>query len=71
MWPLLAASAAVDIDAYLKHDKFTDIKLSPTGEYLAATIPLEDRIALAIMRRSDNELIGSFSPGKDGVVHTF
>jgi hypothetical protein len=30
------ASAAVNIDAYVKKDSFEDIKLSPNGDYYAA-----------------------------------
>lgn len=48
--------AQVDLDAYIKRDAFVSIKLSPTGEYLAATVPMEDRTALAILRRADNKV---------------
>jgi dipeptidyl aminopeptidase/acylaminoacyl peptidase len=50
------AHAQVDLDAYIKRDAFVSIKLSPTGEFLAATVPMEDRTALAILRRSDNKV---------------
>ncbi|MEO8002540.1 MAG: S9 family peptidase [Arenimonas sp.] len=39
-------------------NQFVDIKISPTGEYLAATIPTEDRTALIILRRSDMKVTG-------------
>ncbi|HBK47243.1 MAG TPA: peptidase S9 [Xanthomonadaceae bacterium] len=64
-------SAQVDIAAYIKKDKFTDIELSPTGEYFAATVPMEDRTALAIMRRADNKLSGTFVLGKNSHVSSF
>ncbi|KRG43152.1 peptidase S9 [Stenotrophomonas panacihumi] len=66
-----AAHAQVDIDAYIKRDKFTNIKLSPTGEYLAATLPLEDRTVLVILRRADNAVSSKFTPEKNGHVGAF
>jgi len=66
-----AASAQVDIDAYIKKDQFTDIQLSPTGEYLAATVPLEDRTMLAILRRSDNAMTARFGLGENTHVQRF
>ena len=60
---LLAGQAsAVDLERYLKRDQFTDIKISPDGEYYAATVPMEDRTALAILRRTDGKIVGSFVP---------
>ena len=41
----------------------TTIKISPTGEYFAATVPLEDRTALVIMSRTDKKLLGTFQLG--------
>ncbi|WP_313219254.1 hypothetical protein, partial [Stenotrophomonas sp.] len=48
---LAGQAAAVDLDHYLRRDKFTSIKISPSGDYFAATVPMEDRTALAIMHR--------------------
>ena len=63
MWGALVGQAgAVDLDRYLKRDDFADIKLSPDGAYFAATVPMEDRTALAILRTSDNKVVGSFVP---------
>ncbi len=66
-----SAMAQVDIDAFIKSEKFADIKLSPTGEYFAASVPLEDKTALAIVRRSDGSLSGSFVLGKNTHVSDF
>ncbi|GAB2522525.1 alpha/beta hydrolase family protein [Lysobacter humi (ex Lee et al. 2017)] len=64
---LMSAPAvlAVDVDAFIKKDKFTSIKVSPTGEYLAATVPMEDRTVLAVLRRSDNKIMTTFALGED------
>ncbi|HEY0332746.1 MAG TPA: S9 family peptidase [Stenotrophomonas sp.] len=66
-----AASAQVDVDAYIKKDQFTDIQLSPTGEYYAGTVPLEDRTMLAILRRSDNAVTAKFGLGENTHVQEF
>lgn len=66
-----SAQAQVDVEAFIKSEKFADVKLSPTGEYFAASVPLEDKTALAIVRRSDNSLSGSFMLGKNTHVSDF
>ena len=63
-----AANAQVDVDAYIKRDKFTDMRLSPTGEYLAAALPLEDRTVLVILRRADNSISAKFTPEQNAHV---
>jgi dipeptidyl aminopeptidase/acylaminoacyl peptidase len=62
---------AVDVDGFVRRDKFEQIKISPTGEYLAATVPLEDRTILAVIRRSDNKMMGHFSHEENTVVAGF
>ncbi|MEO6065109.1 MAG: prolyl oligopeptidase family serine peptidase, partial [Lysobacterales bacterium] len=41
------------IAQYVKLDTFDDIKISPTGEYLAASAPIDDKTVLVILRRAD------------------
>lgn len=65
------AAAHVDVDAFVKKDKFQSIKISPTGEYFAATVPFEDRTVLAILRKSDTKVTGSMSMGKNTHVGGF
>lgn len=65
------AAAQVDVDAFIRKDKFKDIKLSPNGDYYAATVLLEDKTALAIIHRADNRLAGSFALGKNTHVADF
>lgn len=64
-------ATAVDLDRYLKRDDFADIKISPDGAYFAATVPMEDRTALAILRRSDSKVVGSFVPPAKNHADTF
>lgn len=46
------------VEDFLKRDTFGTIQISPTGEYLAATVPMEDRTSLVILRRSDMSRTG-------------
>ena len=77
-WALLAlilvagtADAQVDLGRYLKRDPFGTIKISPTGEYYAATVPLEDRTILAVMRRSDKQVTAKVGGERHSVVSDF
>lgn len=60
--------AVPSVEDFLKRDSFGDIRISPTGEYLAATIPLEDRTSLVIFRRADMSRTGHVTlPAKSHV----
>jgi hypothetical protein len=54
----VSAAAPVDIAAFVKHDGFDEIKISPDGEYYAASVPGEDSSILIIVRRADNKPTG-------------
>lgn len=64
-------AGAVDVDAFIKKDKFTEVKISPTGEFIAAAVPLDDRTILVILRRSDSKVTGRFSLGENSHVEDF
>jgi len=65
------AQAQVDLDGYLKDDQYELLKLSPGGEYFAATVPLEDRTALVIAQRSDAKITNHFVMTRDAHVSDF
>lgn len=65
------ARAEVDLTPYIKQDVFGEIKISPTGEYFAATVPFEDRTALAVIRRSDMKVSASIGMAKNQHVNGF
>ena len=65
------ATAGVDLDSMLKHSQFDVIEISPDGQYLAATMPQDDREGLVVMRRSDSSITASFTLGKDEYIHAF
>ncbi|MEG2805421.1 prolyl oligopeptidase family serine peptidase [Stenotrophomonas sp.] len=62
---LPGAAGAVDLEAFLRDEAFDDLQLSPDGRYLAATIPLEDSTAVAILGSQDMKLVGSFRPPRN------
>lgn len=64
-------AGAVDLERYLRRDAFTDIKISPNGDYYAATVPMEDRTAFAILRRDGGEVVGSFVPPRNNHANHF
>ncbi|KAF1709471.1 peptidase S9 [Pseudoxanthomonas kalamensis DSM 18571] len=66
-----AASAQVKVEGFIRKDSFTDIKISPLGDYYAATVQQEDRTALVILRRSDNKVTGSITLGRNNHVADF
>ena len=71
--PVLAqnTAATVDLDPFLRRDAYQDIKISPTGEYYAATVPLEDRTILAVLRRSDKTVTAKVQIGEDAIIDEF
>ena len=65
------AQGHVDLEQYLKRDGYGRIKISPDGRYYAATVELEDRGGLVILRRSDKKVVAGTSGVKDSVVNDF
>ncbi len=68
---LSAGAGAVDLERYLRDDAFTNIKISPDGTYVAASVPLQDATAIAILRTSDMAMVGSFRPPRDNHAGSF
>ncbi len=66
-------ASAVDVGRYVRADVFESIKISPNGDYLAATVPLDNgqRTGLVIMRRADKKVSGTFSQGKNTHIADF
>jgi dipeptidyl aminopeptidase/acylaminoacyl peptidase len=56
---------------FFKKSKFDSIKISPTGEYLAATVPVSDRTVLVILQASDLKVLGVFRPEEKEYVDSF
>ncbi len=64
-------AAVVDVTPYTKRDGFEGIKLSPKGDYYAATVPQEGKSVLLIVHRGDNKPTGGFGLGKNNYVADF
>lgn len=65
----IAPASAVDVASYIGKSEFGDAILSPTGEYMAVTLPLEETTALAVIRLSDKQVTGGGTLGKNRHVH--
>lgn len=65
------ASGTFDIDRFAKGDTFTDIKLSPTGEFYAASVPMNDETALVIFTRENMKRTAVFRIGRHNHVDDF
>ncbi|MBD9437742.1 S9 family peptidase [Pseudoxanthomonas sp. PXM03] len=61
--------AQVELEPFLKKDVLETLKISPTGEYYAMTVPLEDQTILAVIRRSDKQVTSKVSAGRDSVIN--
>lgn len=66
-----SAVGGVDVSAFIKRDIFRDIKISPNGEYLAATVPMEDRTGMIILNRATGRQTAAFALGKNTHVGSF
>ena len=68
---LPAFPASVDVASFVKRDEFDAIKLSPNGDYYAASVPAEDNSILVIVRRADNKPMAGFGLGKNTYIASF
>jgi dipeptidyl aminopeptidase/acylaminoacyl peptidase len=71
LFACMPAMAQVELEAFLKKDAFTNITISPTGAYYAATVPSEDRTGLLIISRTTNKPTGGVNLGKNRHVGNF
>ncbi len=51
--PASAPAKPPSVEQFIKLDAFEQLKISPGGEYLAASVPIDDKTVLVILRRSD------------------
>lgn len=70
--PATDSVPTIAIDDFFRHSQFDDIKISPTGEYLAASAKIaEDTGALVVLRRSDMQRMGVFRLAGRSFVSSF
>jgi len=63
--PSLVMASEVPIRDFFKEAKFSDVELSPDGKYMAVTVPQDDRTVLAVLKVSDQSLVGKFDYGEN------
>lgn len=66
-----SAQAQVDVDAFVRRDQFEDVQISPNGDYFAASVPLEERTILVVIRRADNAVVAQVGGDNHSVVYDF
>lgn len=67
----MAGAHAVPVSDFYREAEFEAVALSPTGEYIAASVPVSDYSALTITRLSDMKITGVFRPEKDTYIDDF
>lgn len=58
-----ACPKEVPVEDFARRPKFTDAKISPTGEYLAVSVPQDDQTGLVIIRLADMKITGGARGG--------
>jgi len=66
---LAATPASVDVASFVRTADFESVKLSPTGEYLAAVMPLGDRDGFVVIRRSDRKITATSQFGQHQYIY--
>lgn len=59
----LAHAREVPVEDFFKDPEFSNVSLSPTGEYITVSVPQEDRTVLAAFRIEDMDLVGKWEFG--------
>lgn len=65
---LASTTAANPLDDLLRKPRYGLLTISPSGEHISMTVPMEDRTVLAILRLSDMQVTATVDPGKDAFV---
>jgi dienelactone hydrolase len=60
---MAAQAREVPVRDFFKDPEFSNVSLSPTGEYITVSVPQEDRTLLAAFRVSDMKLVGKWDYG--------
>ncbi|MGI2259062.1 prolyl oligopeptidase family serine peptidase [Shewanella sp. GXUN23E] len=68
---LPAAAQVLPLDYFATPAQFSSIKLSPGGDYFAATVPKDDTNVLVVINRSNNKRLIAYGFGQDEYVGDF
>lgn len=66
--PLLARE--VPVEDFARHAEFQDVQLSPSGEFLTVSVPMDDRTILAVLRVKDKSVVAKWDYGERMHVHS-
>lgn len=67
-----AKGGQLPLDSFIKHAQFVDAKISPNGEYLAASVmATEDTGALIVLNLADMKMLGNFKLRGKTFVNAF
>ena len=65
------AADPIPVEDFWKRSSFRQVKISPDGRYLAATVPLENLTALVVMDLQSKKITGSFKPQEKAHIQDF
>ena len=65
------SAETIPVEDFWKRSSFREVKISPDGRYLAATVPLENLTALVVMDLTTKKLTGSFKPQVKAHIQDF
>lgn len=68
---IVHAETLIPVELFFKDYVFNQIKVSPSGEYLAATVPQGDQTSLIILRIVDMKMTGHVTLGRKAHVEDF
>jgi len=63
--PFAVQAANVPVGDFFKDPEFTNVSLSPTGEYITVSVPQGDRTVLAAFRVADMKLVAKWDYGEN------
>lgn len=69
--PINATADVIPVEDFFKSSSFREIKISPNGRYIAATVPLENSTALVVMDLNSKKITGSFKPQPKAHIQDF
>jgi dipeptidyl aminopeptidase/acylaminoacyl peptidase len=64
-------SQPIPVEDFWKRSSFSQVKISPDGRYLAATVPFEKLRALVVMDLATKQITGSFKPQEKAYIGEF
>jgi len=67
---LPAAAAGIPLKDFARHEQFRDVKISPEGDYLAASTVIDGRAALSLIRLSDMQGV-NLKPREESALAEF